>query len=111
MDVTLAAGEALANTDLTRRVEVLVPIENPTIHRQIMNQIMAANLVDQAHSWVLDANGHYHRDPTAMGDDPFSCHAFFMENPSLSGRGSAGAGDVPRLARARDELQGPAAAE
>ncbi len=97
--------------NLTRRVETLVEAMNPTVKAQIMSQIMAANLADQAHSWVLEPTGHYHRDLATVGDAPFSCHAFFMENPSLSGRGSAGAKDVPRLARSRDELQGPAAAE
>jgi polyphosphate kinase len=92
-------------------VETLVEAMNPTVKAQIMSQIMAANLADQAHSWVLDPTGRYTREIPGTGDAPFSCHAFFMENPSLSGRGSAGAGDVPRLARLRDELQGPAAAE
>ncbi|MES2145382.1 MAG: RNA degradosome polyphosphate kinase [Pseudomonadota bacterium] len=97
--------------NLTRRVETLVEAKNPTVKAQIMSQIMAANLADQAQSWVLDATGRYDRDIAAAGPDPFSCHTFFMQNPSLSGRGSAGAKDVPRLARSRDELQGPAAAE
>ncbi len=97
--------------NLTRRVETLVEAVNPTVKAQIMSQIMAANLADEAHSWVLNANGHYHRDLAALGEAPFSCHTFFMEHPSLSGRGSAGAKDVPRLARSRDELLGPAAAE
>jgi polyphosphate kinase len=95
--------------NLTRRVETLVEAMNPTVKAQIMSQIMAANLADTAHSWVLDATGRYQRDIPGM--TPFSCHTFFMENPSLSGRGSAGAKDVPRLARSRDELQGSAAAE
>jgi polyphosphate kinase len=97
--------------NLTRRVETLVEAVNPTVKAQIMSQIMAANLADTAHSWVLDASGAYHRDLAAVGDNPFSCHRFFMENPSLSGRGSAGAKDVPRLARSRDDLTGTAAAE
>jgi polyphosphate kinase len=89
--------------NLTRRVETLVEAMNPTVKNQIMSQIMAANLADTAQSWVLDAAGSYHRDTTAAGADPFNCHRFFMENPSLSGRGTAGAKDVPRLARPRDE--------
>jgi polyphosphate kinase len=97
--------------NLTRRVETLVEAMNPTVKAQIMSQIMAANLADQAHSWVLDGTGKYHRDLAHAGPHPFSCHTFFMDNPSLSGRGSAGAKDVPRLARSRDELSGPAAAE
>ena len=60
-------------------------------------------MADEAHSWVLDAGGTYTRTLT-VGEAPlFSCHKFFMENPSLSGRGTAGAKDVPRLAHLRDE--------
>ena len=69
------------------RVEALVPIENETVHEQVLEQIMGANLKDEAQSWRLDANGHFHRmRPDGEG---FSCHHFFMTNPSLSGRGSA----------------------
>jgi polyphosphate kinase len=89
--------------NLTRRVETLVEAMNSTVKNQIMSQIMAANMADEAQSWVLDANGVYHRDLVPVGGDAFNCHRFFMENPSLSGRGTAGAKDVPRLARPRDE--------
>ncbi|PWE28192.1 RNA degradosome polyphosphate kinase [Pararhodobacter marinus] len=84
--------------NLMRRVETLVEIKNPTVRAQIVRQIMAANLYDEAQTWVLDGMGTFTR---ASSDDPdkpmFSCHKFFMENPSLSGRGSAGATDVPEL--------------
>jgi polyphosphate kinase len=89
--------------NLTRRVETLVEAMNSTVKNQIMSQIMAANMADEAQSWVLDANGAYHRDLVPVDGDAFNCHRFFMENPSLSGRGTAGAKDVPRLARPRDE--------
>ena len=62
-----------------------------------MGQIMAANLADEAQSWVLGPDGSYSRDLPA-GATLFNCHRFFMENPSLSGRGTAGAKDAPRLA-------------
>ncbi len=88
--------------NLTRRVETLVEITNDTVKAQIVNQIMAANLADEAQSWVLQPDGRYIRDLPEGRDDLFNCHRFFMENPSLSGRGSAGAKDVPKLAHARD---------
>ena len=84
--------------NLMRRVETLVEIHNPTVKAQIVGQIMAANLADEAQSWVLDAKGTYRRDLAPGKGQLFSCHRFFMENPSLSGRGSAGGKDAPRLA-------------
>jgi len=88
--------------NLNRRVETLVEITNPTVHAQIMSQIMAANLADQAQSWVLQPDGSYLRHEGQDGDRLFSCHRFFMENPSLSGRGSAGAKDAPQLVHSED---------
>ena len=70
------------------RVEVLVPIENPTVHEQVMGQVMGANLKDVAHSWYLHADGTYVRPPAAHEPGAFSAHSFFMTNPSLSGRSS-----------------------
>ncbi len=83
--------------NLSRRVETLVELHNATVRAQIMGQIMAANLADEAQSWVLRPDGSYDRD-LPKGAMLFNCHRFFMENPSLSGRGSAGVKDVPRLA-------------
>ncbi|MCX7644322.1 MAG: RNA degradosome polyphosphate kinase [Rhodobacteraceae bacterium] len=88
--------------NLHRRVETLVEIKNDTVKAQIVSQIMAANLADEAQTWVLRPDGAYIRHPFPADRQPFSCHRFFMENPSLSGRGSAGAKDVPRLAHSRD---------
>ena len=75
--------------NLMRRVEVLVPIENQTVHRQVMNQIMVANLNDEQQSWLMTADGQYDRYRASGKDNTFSAHGYFMANPSLSGRGSA----------------------
>ena len=74
--------------NLNRRVELLVPIENKTVHEQVLDQIMLANYLDKKQSWVLNANGDYKKIQYSKSDS-FSAHDYFMNNPSLSGRGKA----------------------
>ena len=74
--------------NLNRRVELFIPIENKTVHEQVLDQIMLANYLDTVQSWELKSNENYNKIKFDMKDS-FSAHDYFMKNPSLSGRGKA----------------------
>ncbi|WJY17909.1 RNA degradosome polyphosphate kinase [Alteriqipengyuania flavescens] len=97
--VFLTSADAMER-NLDRRVELMVPLTNKTVHAQVLNQVMLANILDTEQSWRMTPDGGYER--LRVGDDnddsAFNCHEYFMRNPSLSGRGTARDLDtIPRL--------------
>jgi polyphosphate kinase len=99
----ISSADAMSRS-LNRRVEALVPILNPTVHDQVLEQVLLANHLDTEQSWLLDGeNGSYTR--LATGGEGFNCHEYFMTNPSLSGRGEALAeSGVPTLSLRRGAI-------
>ncbi len=82
--------------NLNRRIETFIPVESPAVHNQVLDQIMMANLLDNMNSWELQSTGRYERRRVHQKSEQFSAHGYFMENPSLSGRGHSLETHAPR---------------
>ena len=88
-NILFISSADLMQRNLDRRVETFIPIENETVHEQILNQILIASMTDNTNSWQMLSNGNYQKKEISSKEKKFSSHNFFIKNPSLSGRGSA----------------------